>query len=203
MGGKRLPGIMPTCEMEGCTARVWQRSKGRFLCGTHAVRLRRYGDPGLTHERFRRKVSWVERNSSYSGQDCLKWPFGVSSHDRGTVSLNGKSMSAPRAMCLLAHGDPPTPRHHAAHSCGNGHLGCMNPQHISWKTPKENEADKSGHGTLRRGSAINTSKLSEDDVRAIRSMIGKVRGAEIARAWGITPTMVSNIKNRKAWAWLD
>ena len=79
----------------------------------------------------------------------------------------------------------------------------MNPRHLSWKTAKQNEADKITHGTIRRGSSINTSKLSEDDVREIRKMIGKVSAADIARAWGISTVMVSNIKNRKAWAWLD
>jgi hypothetical protein len=78
----------------------------------------------------------------------------------------------------------------------------MNPRHLAWKTPKENEADKLIHGTLRRGTAIHTNKLTEDDVRQIRKMIGKVSGVEIAKAWGITPAMVSRIKLGHAWAWL-
>ena len=203
MGGKRLPKIMPPCEVEGCKAKVWQRTGGRFLCVSHAQRLRKYGAVDIYHQRFRRKAKWIEENAGYAGDDCLRWPFDVSDHGRGTVQFNNKSMSAPRGMCIVAHGPPPSPKHQAAHSCGNGHLGCMNPRHLSWKLPKENEADKITHGTIRRGSAINTSKLSEDDVRAIRKMIGKVSGAEIARAWGISTVMVSNIKTRKAWAWLD
>lgn len=193
---------MPPCEIDGCDARVWQRTKGKFLCVSHWQKLAKYGDPLLNHPRFRRKLKWIEDNSGYLGADCLKWPFSVSSHGRGTVQLNGKTITAPRMMCIVAHGAPPTKKHHAAHSCGNGHLGCMNPNHICWKTPVENESDKITHGTLRKGSDINTSKLSEDDVRAIRAMIGRVSGVKIAKLWGITPAMVSNIKLGKAWGWL-
>lgn len=198
-----LPKIMPPCEIKDCTAKVYQRTSGRFLCVSHAQKMRKYGEPELNHPRFRRKLGWVESNSSYTQDDCLKWPFDVSDHGRGRVQVNGRTMSAPRYMCILAHGSPPTPDHHAAHSCGNGHLGCMNPNHLSWKTAKENEADKVDHGTLRKGTAINTNKLSEDDVRAIRSMGGKVKGTEIAKAWGVTPSAISSILSRKSWAWLE
>ena len=191
------------CEVLGCTSRVWQKTMGRELCAAHSVRLRKYGSVDATSDRYKRKIRWMQEHVSYLGDDCLKWPFSVSSHGRGTVSANKKSYSAPRYMCLLAHGNPPTQEHHAAHTCGNGHLGCVNPRHLMWKTPRQNEADKVEHGTLRRGTAINTNKLTEQDVRAIRSMIGKASGVEIAKAWGITSAMVSRIKKRQAWDWLD
>lgn len=50
-------------------------------------------------------------------------------------------------MCQKAHGDPPSPKHDAAHSCGRGHEGCVNPNHLSWKTKKQNQADRITHGT--------------------------------------------------------
>ena len=203
MTRKPLPAVMPSCEVDGCSSRVWQRTMGKFLCVSHAQRFRKYGDPLGSTPRFRRKAKWIEQHVSYSGDDCLKWPFCVSSRGRGTVQFNKKSMSAPRAMCILAHGEPPEESYQASHSCGKGHEGCMNPRHLSWKTAKENEADKLVHGTLRRGTAINTSKLTEDDVRQIRKLIGKVSGVDIANAWGITPTMVSSIKLGNAWAWLE
>jgi hypothetical protein len=61
----------------------------------------------------------------------------------------GDTLYAHRLMCQLAHGDPPTPDHIAAHSCGRGHEGCVNPNHLSWKTYSENELDKRVHGTTR------------------------------------------------------
>lgn len=188
------------CLVSGC--KNAHAAKG--YCQTHYLRLKKNGSPYAFSPKFRNRAKWIEEHASYDGEDCLKWPFSVSHHGRGAVRFNNRSMSAPRAMCILAHGEPPTEKHQAAHSCGNGHLGCMNPRHISWKTPKENESDKVRHGTLRRGSDINTSKLSQDQVRSIRADLSQgCRGADLAKKYGVTPAMISNIKTKKAWAWLS
>ena len=188
------------CTVVGCD----KPHKAKGYCQNHRVRFAKYGSPTGRSPKFRCKAKWVEANVAYQGDDCLKWPFGVSDHGRGTVSFRKRNISAPRAMCILAHGEPPTKKHDAAHSCGKGHEGCMNPRHLSWKTRKENEADKVGHGTLRRGTAINTNKLTEEDVINVRRLIKDgTPGVDIARLYGITPAMVSNIKVGKAWAWLD
>ena len=190
---------MKICKIDECQSRVHAWG----MCQKHYLRTKTHGSPHGSHPDHRKGLNWIEAHVPYSGDDCLKWPFSVSHHGRGKVTIDGKSVPAPRYMCILAHGEPPTPKHHAAHTCGKGHEGCVNPRHLVWKTPKANEADKVEHGTLRRGTEINTNKLTEDDVRAIRRMIGKASGVEIAKAWGITPAMVSRIKKRQAWAWLD
>src|SRR5690606_6465223 len=125
-----------------------------------------------------------EANSSYAGDDCLKWPFGVGDHGRGIVTISGSTVSAPRAMCKSAHGEPPAPYHQAAHSCGNGHLGCMNPKHLRWATVRENELDKIIHGTVRRGSDINTAKVTAEEVIQIREMAGSVKVRLISERFG-------------------
>lgn len=33
-------------------------------------------------------------------------------------------------MCELVYGKPPMPKHQAAHNCGKGNLGCINPKHL-------------------------------------------------------------------------
>jgi len=187
------------CSVDGCD----NKHVGKGFCAKHRTRVIKTGSVYGLSEKYKCGVKWIERNANYSGDDCLPWPFSVSKHGRGKVCVEKRNISAPRYMCMLVHGLPPTPRHQAAHSCGNGHIGCMNPRHLSWKTSKENEADKIEHGTIRRGTSINTSKLTEADVREIRSIIGVVKGVDIAKKWGITPSMVSSIKNRISWSWLD
>lgn len=189
------------CTVQGCI----QVRKAKGFCQTHYVRMKKHGSPLIASRsaKYRVKIDWILSHSNYQGTDCLKWPFGVSSHGRGTVNYNGKPTSAPRAMCIISHGRPDHKSLHAAHSCGNGHLGCMNPNHLSWKTPAQNEKDKLLHGTLRRGSDINTSKLSEDDVKDIRSRLREESGANLAREYNVSPSAISSIRKRKSWAWLD
>jgi hypothetical protein len=57
----------------------------------------------------------------------------------------GKSIPICRFVCTLAHGEPPTPTHQAAHECGNGHHNCINPKHLKWRTPLENSLQAKIH----------------------------------------------------------
>lgn len=98
---------------------------------------------------------------------------------------------------------------------------------LRWGTYKQNSEDRERHGrtarglrngkytqphkTLRgdmhparlrpetrpRGVAVNTAKLTEEQVRAVRAMPGKVR--DIAPLFGISKSMVSYIKRREHW----
>ena len=65
-------------------------------------------------------------------------------------------------------------------------------ENLSWGTPKENHRTINRHGS-RNGRA----KLSEDDVRAIRS--SSLRHHELARHYGVSSTTIENIRNRKLW----
>lgn len=188
------------CKIDGCT----NKSGRKGMCQKHYRRVVTRGsacDSSLS-PKYRRRIKWIEGNASYDGDDCLKWPFSVSAHGRGTVSVNRKQIPAPRYMCILAHGDPPTPEHEAAHSCGNGHLGCMNPRHLRWATSKENERDKILHGTLRKGEQINTNKLTESQVREIRKIGRSESGVALAKRYGVNPSTISQILLRQSWRWL-
>lgn len=92
---------------------------------------------------------------------------------------------ANRIMCILAHGEPPTPKHIAAHSEGCGHLGCVNRNHLSWKTQEENEADKKRHGTARCGRG-NRTNLTPADVDEMRAAKGIITAAVIGKKFGLT-----------------
>ncbi len=73
-------------------------------------------------------------------------------------------------MCELAHGEPPTPTHEAAHSCGRGHEGCVHPKHLSWKTQSGNQLDRREHGTTALNERGILGKLSQTQVESIRSL---------------------------------
>ena len=113
-------------------------------------------------------IAWLLAHVGHEGDDCLLWPFGRDNRvGRGRVQFRGKLEWAHRAMCTLAHGEPPTPKHQAAHSCGNGHLGCINQRHLKWATNSENQHDRRAHG--RREGAIGTrTRLTLEQIAHIR-----------------------------------
>ncbi|TGU44636.1 hypothetical protein EN788_22225 [Mesorhizobium sp. M2D.F.Ca.ET.145.01.1.1] len=140
---------------------------------------------------------------NYQADDCLRWPFSGNGVGYGKLYYDGKNQYAHRLACQVRNGPAPTPGHEVAHSCGNGHLGCVNPNHLSWKTHTENLADKIAHGTTRRGANSNLSKLTEDEVRMIRKLASFESQKSIAQRFGVDPSAISHIVRRKHWAWLD
>lgn len=78
----------------------------------------------------------------------------------------------------------------------NNHLG-----NLAWSTHQENMDDKKIHGTIVRGSKINTSKLTKKDIIAIRTAYtaGSVSQRELARQYGIKQSSVHSILTRKNW----
>lgn len=172
----------------------------RNLCSSHYTRLRRHGDPmGGKHGTTKpgTLMKWIYDHVNYEGDDCLPWPFGKLLNGRGQIEIDGKSTLAHRVMCRKKRGDPPDESFHAAHSCGNGHLACINPNHLLWKTPVQNEADKRVHGTVVHGEANNKTKLTERQVLTIREMQG--RTVDIAARYGVTKETINNIRAGRTW----
>ncbi len=190
------------CSVDGCKVNAHSGGSGGW-CHLHYMRWRRHGDPlkgrtadGEPPHYFRDVVL------SYEGDECLKWPYAKSSSGYGKLWVDGRLQVVARLICERVNGPPPTPEHEAAHSCGNGHEGCVTKRHLSWKTPKENSTDQLVHGTRLRGSRQNGAKLTEDHVREIRGLKGKMLQREIAVQFGISQRNISNIHAGKIWAHL-
>lgn len=84
---------------------------------------------------------------------CIVWPFAIGKGGYGNLNVDGRFVNAHRLICEMVHGQPSSSGLQAAHSCGN--RACVNPAHLSWKTPAQNNADKEAHGTTRRGPKSN------------------------------------------------
>lgn len=173
------------------------------MCGSHYERMRSTGDARPEkplRARSGEPIAWIERQKDYDQDVCLFWPYSRNNKGYGVVQ-HPRTTVAHRLMCMIAHGDPPSPSHQAAHTCGKGQDGCMNPRHIRWATAGENQHDRVGHGTSNRGKGA---KLSTADVRTIRRRLE--RGEQptvIARAYGVSRITVHDIKAGRSWAWLD
>lgn len=186
----------PICKIEGCGKPHY----GRGWCNMHYQRDKK-GTPmdAPIATKPGSLMEWVEANKDHDGDECLSWPFSASATGRGVIKIDGRQISSARAMCIAAHGNPPTPQHEAAHNCGKGHEGCVNPKHLRWATTAENCADKENHGTYQRGEKVGTSKLTDDDVMQIKSLIGQYTQAQIAKQFGVSQSLISLVKRGKSW----
>lgn len=88
--------------------------------------------------------SFIEASRNHVGKDCLFVP-GAHPGFPAKVVHCGRGIPAARYMCLLTHGTPKSEGMFARHLCGNGHLSCVNPAHVAWGTPGDNQSDANKH----------------------------------------------------------
>lgn len=189
-----------TCNVPACDRKP--RSKG--LCKAHYDRFKKHGS-ALPHKPIGPAngdaITWLIEKVDFCVDDCIIWPFSRNDKGYGVVRYRDKIYIASSLMCELAHGPKPDDKDDAAHSCGNGHKGCVNPSHLSWKTRKENASDMTLHGTLAYGEKSPVAKLTETDVLDIRrrSLSETEFQKDIAREYGVKQSRVSMIKTGKTW----
>lgn len=167
----------------------------RGYCGPHYARLLKYGDATGGGRYLGKTKAFIERLLTETHSECIIWPFATS---RGYAysAWNGKYISVSRLLCRLKHGDPDDESMQAAHQCGNGSIGCVNPACLYWATPVQNSADKVRHGTKVTGELCGVSRLSNLDADAIRN--DTRRGVVIAAEYGVSPSQVSRIRSGKS-----
>lgn len=209
-GSWQQPKDKPLTEKDVCSVPGCERSSARAnhgrrgLCNTHYHRVRKHGDPHQCVQQPKPAIDWLTEHAVYEGTECLVWPFHRMKNGYGLIHKPGGSMTTASAlMCEMAHGQKPTPAHEAAHSCGNGAKGCVNPNHLYWATPAQNQADRVKHGTSNRGEQQHSARLTREDVRTIRSLYGDVPVKDIAERYGVNQSHISHIIARKRWRWLD
>jgi len=181
------------CPVPGCL-KVAER-KG--YCRNHLYRLQKYGNPLAGNPTPGTLAQWVMCHKDHNDDECLFWPYHRTAEGYAHWTRDGVGQAVHIFMCEHRNGPRPTPQHHAAHICGKGRDGCVNPAHMMWKTPKENEADKETHGTRLRGERHAKAKLTPEQILAIRKAHGKQR--DIAKQFGITQANVWFIKARRTW----
>lgn len=134
-------------------------------------------------------------------QVCIRWPFSLC-QGYGQIIIDGRMWRASRAALHLTE-QPESSELHAAHGLCHDRR-CVNPNHLSWKTRVENEADKLRDGALARGERQGGAKLTSADVRVIRCRLsdGETQ-AGLAADFGVTQECISKIRTGKNWGWLD
>lgn len=190
-----------TCSISGCDGNAAAPGTARGWCGMHYQRWKRSGDPEHVDIVRGAPMEFIDLVAlAHTGDDCLPWPFAKDQHGYGQLWFKGSLTGAHRVTCTKAHGKPPSEKHDASHSCGKGHEGCVNPNHLRWDTRSGNFADKNDHGTLAFGEDHVSAKLSDDDVRQIKAMAESVMQKDIAALFGVSRPTISAIVTGKRWA---
>ena len=174
------------CSIEGCGKAHYTRG----LCRRH-----------ILTERSPQRAYFEDVVIPYTGDDCLMWPYFCDHNGYAKISLDGVQKFACRVACTIVHGEPPTPKHQAAHSCGKGRQGCVNPRHLRWATAKENAADKKLHGTHRTAfpdeARAACTTLTPDQVQRIR--VDRRKGHVLAKEYGVSYFTIWDIRKGRSW----
>jgi len=153
---------------------------------TRAYRSSSWSKMGPTHH----QQYWVDANG------CWRWRGALNAHGYGVVSK--KSVLAHRLFYeqFIAHPIPDGKQ--VNHLCDVP--DCVNPSHLVLGTNDTNIRDKISKNRQARGSAIASSKLTEDTVRIIRNLRGKLSYRAIALRFGVSAATVSMVLNNQRWA---
>lgn len=182
------------CNVDGCGGKV----HGYGWCGKHYTRWRNHGDPlagGAWLAPRGEPLRWLKAHIEFKGNECLIWPF---QRDKDGYARLSRGIAC-RVMCTEANGPPSSPILVCAHSCGKGHEGCINPNHLEWKTQQENIDDKKLHGTNQAGERHNLAKLNNEQVAEIRALRGKLTQGQVAAMFSISKSNVGMIQRGQTW----
>lgn len=130
---------MKICSVDGCET----KSRRGGMCAKHYTRMYRNGDlhvrkntPGAAKEWL---YSFLEKGNF--PEECVLWPFKSKSRGYAQIQIDNKRIYGHQISCEFIHGKKPETAELVRHLCNNGHLGCINPNHVVWGTYKENTED--------------------------------------------------------------
>lgn len=201
----KKPCAAPGCDRSAVVKGFCQAHYERVKSGTHSDPL---GPIGAWHSTDRRIdydaliKDWVARDTD----ECIIWPFYLGPKGYGKVLINGVSHTASRYVCMKVHGQPPDADYEAAHECGNGHVGCVNPNHLTWKTRAMNVADKAYHRSmpfrpprLPQGEP-KYRRLRVEEVISIKGRLSEAPLKEVAREFDLHVRTIKRIANGRSYA---
>lgn len=146
------------------------------------------------------KAKYLARVKAHYDADekgCWIWQKALTGGGYGISWYKGKSISAHRLSYLLFKGEIPKGMC-ILHSCDNKR--CINPEHLSVGTNKENTQDALRKGRMALGERQGSSILTTEQVVEIKKKLNlKVKIVELANLFGVDETTIGKIKAGVNW----
>lgn len=139
----------------------------------------------------------IEERSEYvPWTGCRIWMGSLHRDGYGQIKVRGKMFLLHRLAYELTHG-PISTDMKVLHSCDVP--GCINVNHLSLGTQRDNVHDmiRKGRKTVLAGEDVGQSKLTAEQVRAIR--LDTRSAYVIAEEYGVGPTVIYYVRHRKSW----
>jgi len=147
---------------------------------------------------------WDRIDQSGGPEAC--WPWRGAGKGYGQLKVWGRHWGSHcLALHLHEHGNnkaalsEEAPPGHVLHTCDN--RPCCNPRHLYRGDHAQNMADRQRRQRTAKGERVASSKITEADVRAIRTAPGTL--AAIGARYGLSKSTVSSIKRRLSWQHVD
>lgn len=162
-------------------------------CGRHE---RKSGQTQKDHDRFWSQV--------VTGDGCWEWSGLESTAGYGKIYWLGRTTHAHRVSWMITHGDIPDGMF-VCHTCDN--RLCVRPSHLFLGTPADNMNDMAKKGRASKGASHPLAKLTDEDVRNIRSQY--VFGSRdsglraLAKKYGVSMHNIHMIVKREIWQHVD
>lgn len=137
--------IRPVCVMDGCE----RLNNAHGYCLAHYMRFKKYGSPtggGIERGPKGEINKFLDNLFKTETDDCIAWPFSRDDNGYPKMNRDGGTKGVHVHVCTVVHGPRPD-GNDACHSCGNGHLACVNWRHLNWGTRLKNVQDSIEHGT--------------------------------------------------------
>lgn len=126
------------------------------------------------------------------GDSCWLWTAAQTGNGYGTFKVDGNMYAAHRIAYLLAFGPP---EEDVLHRCGTPL--CVRPEHLYDGDAKANARDRIGHGTHPGGEMNPRARLTETDVRMIRS--SAEGDAALAARFGVAISTIYAARTGLTW----
>lgn len=154
----------------------------------------------LTKKKTRRKIIDVaarfwSKVKLAKGDACWEWQAFCYPSGHGQFHLNGKDMSAARALWIFEHGELQKDQY-VCHTCDNPR--CVRPDHLYLGNHQTNMTDVIVR-KRRSGERHPFAKLNWVTARKIRSELGHRSVKEIAAAYGVSRQLITHISHNRCW----